>query len=125
MAGRSEDLRLGRKDEKAYSTFYTEPWNAVLLASLALSLPNPAWHLDDPTFYPTFKVADFACDGGMLLLATFHALERRAGDACARAGLPFSRDAFHREFVESCCHGFDVMEKALQMLLEIFKLSVK
>ncbi len=118
MAGRSDDLGLGRKDGKAYSTFYTEPWNAVLLASLALSLPNPAWRLNDPAFYHDFRIADFACGGGMLLLATFHALERRAGEASARVGRPFSRDAFHRGFVESCCFGFDVMEQALQMTRE-------
>ncbi len=124
MAGRSDDLGLGRKDEKAYSTFYTEPWNAVLLASLALSVPNPAWCLDDPTFYPAFKVADFACGGGMLLLATFHALERRAGEANARAGRPFSKETFHREFVESCCFGFDVMEQALHMTREALASAV-
>ncbi|NMC04670.1 MAG: SAM-dependent DNA methyltransferase [Candidatus Lokiarchaeota archaeon] len=115
MAGRSEDLGLTRRDGKAYSTFYTEPWNAVLLASLALALPNPSWRFNDPAFYPEFKVADFACGGGMLLLATFHALEPRAHQAHERTGKPFSRDAFHREYIESCCHGFDVMEKALQM----------
>ena len=115
MAGRSDDLGLGRKDGKAYSTFYTEPWNAVLLASLALSLPNPSWHLDDPAFHRCFKVADFACGGGMLLLASFHALEQRAREATSRAGKTFSTESFHRCFVESCCHGFDVMEKALRM----------
>ncbi|MEX2714833.1 MAG: hypothetical protein Q6370_000900 [Candidatus Sigynarchaeota archaeon] len=119
MAGRSDDLGLGRQDEKAYSTFYTEPWNAVLLASLALSLPNPSWHLDDPSFYHGFKVADFACGGGMLLLATFHALEQRARAAATREGKTFSKSAFHRVFVESSCHGFDVMEKALQMTRDV------
>jgi len=40
------------------------------------------------------------------------AFPSRVRGACA--GTPFSKDGFHREFVESCCHGFDVMEKAHQ-----------
>ena len=114
MESSGNDLHLDRDVAKAFSTFYTRPANATLLAELAISLPNPSWNLDDPSFYDQFHVVDFACGGGMLLVAACRAL----GDHARRAGNEndnmFDSRTFFHSMIEHGIHGFDVMEQALQ-----------
>lgn len=109
-----DDLHLDRNVAKAFSTFYTRPANATLLAELAISLPNPSWNFDDPSFYNRFRVVDFACGGGMLLLATCRALGGHARKASMGIGEMFDPETFFHAMIDQGIHGFDVMEQALQ-----------
>nr|MDO8112807.1 hypothetical protein [Candidatus Sigynarchaeota archaeon] len=115
MAGNSNDLGLDREAEKAYSTFYTKSQNALLLASLAVGLPNPAWKLDDPAFFREFKAVDFACGGGMLLRSSCRAMEARMRATHVAKGIHFDAEVFYRDFITNGCFGFDVMPEAVEM----------
>src|SRR5271157_242267 len=109
-----DDLHLDRNVAKAFSTFYTRAVNATLLAELVISLPNSSWKLDESSFYDRFRAVDFACGGGMLLLAACRALGEHARTASTINGSIFDPKTFFHAIIEHGIHGFDVMEQALQ-----------
>jgi hypothetical protein len=91
---------------KYYGAQYTSPSAARLLAHLAINLPCPLRWQSIPLTYAgePFRVVDFACGDGALLLAVYDELADRVR---AESGGERTKE-LHRYLLEDGLWGFDV-----------------
>jgi hypothetical protein len=104
-------------EAKHLGTFYTSVSAATLLLKLALSRD---WGLDfgDPSALAEFKVADFACGTGTLLMAAAQAITDayvRTRALSGRSLTPFDLRNLHRVLMEDTLYGYDVLPSAVHL----------
>jgi len=102
---------------KYLGTYYTSVAAATLLLKLALMAD---WKEDfgDPVQLAEFKVADFACGTGTLLMAAAQALSDnyiRVRADTDRTLTPVDLQTLHRALMENVLHGYDVLPSAVHL----------
>lgn len=102
---------------KYLGTYYTSVPAATLLLKLALAAD---WKQDfgDPTELAAFKVADFACGTGTLLMAAAQAfldvyIRSRAATGSSLETKDLS--TLHKALMENMLHGYDVLPTAVHL----------
>jgi hypothetical protein len=102
---------------KYLGTYYTSVAAATLLLKLALSLPWPQ-DLSDPSELAEFKVSDFACGTGTLLMAAAQAISDVyiCGRAVRGRTLKITDlKTLHKALMENVLHGYDVLPSAVHL----------
>jgi hypothetical protein len=122
LMGRIFHLLLYQKIAKSYSTYFTNPNYALLLALVSVRWDNPDWDLENNEFLNNFKVCDFTCGSGTLLVAAYKSLFYQYFENCLTSEEPYNANKFHKNFIEKSCYGFDVMIYALHMSLSTIAL---
>jgi hypothetical protein len=104
-------------EAKYLGTYYTSVSAATLLLKVALALD---WKQDfsEPRSLAEFKVADFACGTGTLLMAATQALTDRYVRDRAAASLSLSEkdiSVLHQTLMQNIMHGYDVLPMAVHL----------
>jgi hypothetical protein len=117
IAGRVYHTLLLRKVAKGLATYYTSIPGAYLLAKLAVDTPGSQLPLKDAD-KSQLVVADLACGSGTLLSAAYSAILDRWVLQRLEDGLTISNEDienFHRNMLQNCIYGFDVLEYATHL----------
>lgn len=93
-------------DRQTLATYYTTPASTVLAAHLAIP-DNLNW--EDSGFASTYKIADYACGSGGLILAAY----QRVRELHRSSGA--DPDAIHTEMMESGLTACDIMPAAVHL----------
>jgi len=117
IAGRIYHTLLLRRVAKGLATYYTSIPAAYLLAKLAVETPDDqtTWKEADKT---QLVVADLACGSGTLLSAAYSAvLDRWAQYRIEEIDSITDEQIglFHKNMLENCIYGFDVLEYATHL----------
>jgi hypothetical protein len=102
-------------EAKYLGTYYTSIPAATLLLKTAL---RPAiWEIDWKTLDedPEFRVGDFACGTGTLLMAAAESIVDNFVEACGVADIMPRLRRLHRNLMENTLYGYDVVPSALHL----------
>jgi hypothetical protein len=102
-------------DAKFFGAFYTKIPAATLLLKLAIGESD--WSVDwaSPESISKLRVADLACGTGTLLKAAMAAVVDRYIEAAISKGVPVHPDEIHKNLIEKCLWGFDVLSSAVHL----------
>ena len=111
-------------EAKYLGAYYTSIPAAALLAKLALSedATSPNWC--DLKALQHFKVADFACGTGTLLMAAADAMTDNYIRSTVQNGAQLELDSLQDVLVHDVIHGFDVLHTALHLTASTLALRV-
>jgi len=116
IAGRVYHTLLLKKVAKGLATYYTSIPAAYLLAKLAVETPdsNITWSEVDKS---KTVICDLACGSGTLLSAAYSAILDRWVQHQMEKGPISDEDIgnFHRNLLQECLYGFDVLEYATHL----------
>jgi hypothetical protein len=102
-------------DAKFFGAFYTKIPAATLLLKLAVGESD--WPIDwsCPESIGKLRIADLACGTGTLLKAAMAAVvDKHIEDAVVK-GLSVHPDEVHKNLIEKCLWGFDVLSSAVHL----------
>lgn len=102
-------------EAKYLGTYYTSIPAATLLLKTAL---RPAiWGIDWSTLDGDFefRVGDFACGTGTLLMAAAESIVDNFVEACGVSGIMPRLEHLHRNLIENTLYGYDVVPSALHL----------
>jgi hypothetical protein len=102
-------------DAKYFGAFYTKIPSATILLSLALEDNDLNVDWTDPDAIGQLRIADLACGTGTLLKASLSAIENKHIEESVRNGIHVQTDDIHRNLIENCIWGFDVVPSAIHL----------
>ena len=111
-------------DAKYLGAYYTSIPAAALLAKLALSDEAAAPDWFDLDALQQFKVADFACGTGTLLMAVTDAITDNYIRSAVQNDVRLDLDRLQDVLVHDVIHGFDVLHAALHLTASTLALRV-
>jgi len=102
-------------EAKYLGAYYTSIPASVMLLKLALDPRR--WHVDwsDLGALKAFRIADFACGTGTLLMAAADAVVDNYVRARASRGRRLRMDGLHNALVGQVIYGFDVLDSAVHL----------
>jgi hypothetical protein len=111
-------------DAKYLGAYYTSIPAAALLAKLALGDGARLRDWSDLKAWSQFKVADFACGTGTLLMAVADAITDNYIRSAVEKRKPLTFDGLQRVLVNDVIYGFDVLHAALHLTASTLALRV-
>ena len=111
-------------DAKYLGAYYTSIPAAALLATLALSDEATPSDWSDLEVLQRFKIADFACGTGTLLMAAADAITDNHIRSAVRNDVRLDLDRLQDVLVHDVIHGFDVLHAALHLTASTLALRV-
>jgi hypothetical protein len=113
LMGRVYHRLLG--DAKYLGTYYTSIPAATLLLRLALNADD--WEIDwaDLDSLQSFRLADFACGTGTLLMTAADALANNYISEAVAVNKDIELGQLHKVLVESVIYGYDVLVSAIHL----------
>ncbi|MEM1668713.1 MAG: N-6 DNA methylase [Thermofilaceae archaeon] len=113
LAGRMYHRLLS--EAKYLGAYYTSIPAAVLLLKLALRSDFWNHNWADLEALKRFRIADFACGTGTLLMAAADAIVDNYIRACAQQGKQPDIDNLHSLLLSNVLYGFDVLDSAVHL----------
>ena len=100
-------------DRSHLASYYTMPEAAALIAAMATPRPNdPVYSRNNISKY---RVADFACGTGLLLLSVYKQLIFNHDASKPNARRKLSAGTLHKKIMEQCIVGLDVLPIAAHL----------